>query len=140
MTTCTPKLIDWSQEFSVGIPSIDSQHQRLVELINDLHAAMMSGKGSQVLGKTLDGMIAYTITHFTYEEKLMRQTGFPGLEAHCAEHGKLLETAKKLQADHRGGKVAISLDTMNFLKQWLRGHIAGSDRLYGPHLVQAGIR
>jgi hemerythrin-like metal-binding protein len=133
-------LISWTPQLSVGIDSIDSQHKRLIDLINELHAAMMSGKGADVLSKTLDGLASYTATHFSYEENLMRQTGFSGFTAHCAEHAKLIDSVRKLQQERRSGKTAISLDVMKFLRQWLRDHIAGMDRAYTQHLVAAGVK
>ena len=37
-------LIEWKDEFSVGVPSIDYEHQQLIELINQLNK--MAGWGN----------------------------------------------------------------------------------------------
>ena len=141
MTTATiPKLIEWNAKYSVGISSIDTQHQKLIGFINDLHAAMASGKASSVVEKTLDGLVAYTISHFGYEEGLMRTHRYPELDEHKAEHVKLVGTVKRLQQDLRDGKIAISLELMRFLKNWLVEHIAGVDKKYTAHLVAAGLK
>jgi len=139
-TMAPPKLIDWTDQLSVGVPSIDSQHRKLIDLINDLHAAMAAGRGAELLGKTFKGLVHYTLSHFAYEEQLMRQTAFPGLEAHRAEHTRLVDTVQKLQQDWRSGKVAISMEMLWFLKDWVGGHIVGMDKKYGPHVTAAGAR
>jgi len=33
----------------------------------------------------------------------------------------------------------LSLEVMNFLKDWLMNHIQGSDKKYGPYLNSHGI-
>jgi hemerythrin len=45
--------IIWKNDFSVGIPEMDHQHQRLVTMINQLDEAMGKGKGKEVIGKIL---------------------------------------------------------------------------------------
>jgi hemerythrin len=119
---------------------IDSEHQRLIELINELHAAMAAGQGRPVLEKILNGVAAYTFTHFANEEDLMRKHGYPGYEAHKAEHDKLVAQVRELQADARTSKLGLSLDVMHFLKQWLMKHIAVVDKKYTAHLHAAGVK
>ena len=46
-------LFVWSDKYSVNIKEIDSQHKKLVDLLNSLHDSMKVGRGSEVLGKTL---------------------------------------------------------------------------------------
>ena len=70
-------LIDWSESMSVGIPGIDEQHKKLVQMINELHEAMKARKAADVMGKILDELIRYTTTHFGFEEKLMQQQKQP---------------------------------------------------------------
>ena len=70
MTSTVMNAVSWSSQYSVGIATIDSEHQKLIALINDLHAAMKEG-GEAAMGKILDGLAAYTVSHFANEEKLM---------------------------------------------------------------------
>jgi hemerythrin len=139
MTTCTPqKLITWSDRYSVGLSEIDDQHQKLIDLLNELHAAMLAGKGAAVLGKTLEGLAFYTTTHFAHEERLMKRHAFPGYAEHKAEHDKLVMQVRQLQADFRSGKACISQEVMTFLQHWLISHIMSVDKKYSEHLKKAG--
>jgi hemerythrin len=140
MSTATAaKLITWSDRYSVGIPGIDAQHQRLVDLINELHAAMLAGKGSAVLGKTLDGLVAYTLSHFATEEALMKGSAYPGYAQHKAEHDNLTAQAKVLQEKARTANAPLTLEVATFLQRWLIDHIANLDQRYSAHLIAAGV-
>lgn len=46
--------LDWQTSFSVNVKEIDDQHQYLVSLINNLHAAMRTGQDKDTLGKLIN--------------------------------------------------------------------------------------
>lgn len=127
--------IEWSPALSVGVTQIDDQHRRLVGMLNDLHDAMKARRGREALGAVLDGLIAYTVEHFTAEEALMQASRFTQLPTHRIEHDKLKRQVGDLQRRHRAGEVTITLDTMNFLRDWLSAHIQRSDKAAGAHIA-----
>ncbi|MCA9557536.1 MAG: hemerythrin domain-containing protein, partial [Myxococcales bacterium] len=63
-------LFEWSDDYSVKVPSIDAQHKQLVGLLNELHDGMFSGAGMAHLESVLGGLIEYTAHHFAHEEEL----------------------------------------------------------------------
>jgi hemerythrin len=131
--------LKWTQAFSVGVALFDEQHRTLVRMLNDLHTAMMDGRGKEVLGPTLDGLVDYTSTHFTDEEQLMARHGYPELEPHREEHRKLVAQVLELREQYRAGRAALTIEVMAFLKDWLVQHIQGTDRRYGAHLHERGV-
>jgi len=133
-------LFQWGEKFFLKISSIDEQHKKLVELINQLHDAMSSGSAKDVMGKIIDELSSYTKTHFTYEEKLLTQTGYPALAKQKQEHEEFVKKVQGYQADHKAGKLSISLNTMMFLKEWLSNHILVLDKAYVAHLQSKGIK
>jgi hemerythrin len=139
-TDAATKLVTWSDRYSVGIPRIDSEHQKLISLVNDLYSAMLEGRGKSVADQILHGMADYTLSHFVNEERLMRLHAYPGFEAHKAEHEKLTKQVKHLQEEARGGKTVVSMEVMRFLQHWLVDHIVGVDKQYSAHLRAAGVR
>ena len=132
-------LLEWTDSLDVHVSQFNQQHQRLVTLINDLHAAMAQGKGSQVIGGVLKEMGEYTVYHFQAEERLMAAKGYPGLAAHRAEHEAFVAKVKDLTARFEQGSIALSIETLNFLKDWLVHHIQGTDKRYGAFFSQAGV-
>ncbi len=132
-------LIEWTNELSVNVRSIDEQHKKLIGMINDLHDAMREGKGSRITGDTVKNLIDYTKTHFAYEEQLMKSNGYPGFLAHKAEHEKMV--ARVLEFDRKIGESTTILPTelARFLKDWLTVHILNTDKRYGPFLAEKGV-
>lgn len=132
-------LLTWSTRYSVQVKKLDDQHKKLIDILNNLHDAMKVGKGKDVLGEVLDGLIAYTGDHFSEEERLMKTNAFPGYEEHKKEHNLLVLQARDIQSQFRSGNCVLTQEVMSFLKNWLENHILGSDKVYGPFLNQKGI-
>jgi hemerythrin len=132
--------IEWSDTLSVGIEEIDSQHQVLVELVNEMHDAIHQRRGSEVVRHVLGRLAEYTKIHFAVEESLMRILGYPGYEEHKVQHEELVRSMLDLQRKVATGKTAIGFELMHFLKIWLTKHIMESDQQYGQYFVNAGVR
>ncbi len=133
------EIMPWKAEYSVGIKQIDEQHKRLVRLLNELHQAMYEGKSREVMTGVLSQLVDYTKSHFATEERLMQGYSFPGYAAHKVEHDQLTKTVLKFQQDVATGKAVMSIDVLEFLKNWLRNHILGTDQKYGPFLRSKGV-
>ena len=134
-------LMEWTEKLSVGVGQFDQEHQKLVGMVNDLFDAVQSGKGKDRLGPILDGLLSYTKTHFANEERYMQQHDFPSFKAHKAEHDALAKQVLEVQAKFKAGATAaLSMEVMNFLKNWLVKHILGTDKGYGPFLNGKGIK
>jgi hemerythrin-like metal-binding protein len=129
----------WNASFSVGVKEMDAQHQKLVEMINRLHDAMRSGKGSQELGPILYELVDYSIFHFSAEEKLLTTNGYPALLTQRGEHDGFTKKVKGYQEQYQQGKMVLSIEVLNFLKDWLAHHIQVEDKKYGPFLNGKGI-
>src|ERR1017187_1687694 len=84
-------MFEWKPEYSVQIPKIDVQHQRLFALAAELHAAMAEGKGKTVLEQSLARLVDYTKVHFAAEEEFMGKYGYP-------EAGRSPTACKPLEA------------------------------------------
>ena len=127
-------LIEWSDSLSVGIPSIDEQHRELVAILNELHEAMMERRGRDVLGGLFARLIDYTKYHFSHEEELLERAQYAEFTAHRTQHVMLAEKVKQLQAQFEAGKITLGVEVMEFLRDWLRNHIAVSDKRYAGFL------
>jgi len=131
----------WNEKMSVGVKQLDTDHQKLVDMVNKLYDGISSGKGKASLGPVLDDLIGYTKTHFAREEAFFAKSGYPIAIAHKKEHDDLTKQVIDLQAKYMAGADGVlTLHVMNFLKNWLITHIQGSDKKYGPHLNSHGIQ
>lgn len=128
----------WRDEYNTGIREVDEQHKRLVKLINDLHLAMQDGKGKDVLGGILDQLVDYTKVHFRSEETMLMRQGYAGLGSHQKIHSNLTDQVIALRDKYRSGSLTLTMQTMTFLKDWLRNHILIEDMKYVTALKGAG--
>lgn len=132
-------LLKWKEKFSVGIAEIDAQHQRMFAIMNELNEAMASEKAKDVMEEIIARLVEYTVTHFVTEERLMDQHGFSGISGHKSEHGKFTAKIRDFQNDFNQGRVAMSIDVMHFLIEWLEQHILGTDMEYRDFLLSRGV-
>jgi len=132
-------LITWDDSIQFGLWTIDTQHQRWVGFINDLHEAMLVGRGNAIVGLTLAAMLDYTRTHFADEETLLRGLEYPGYAKHKALHDALIAKVLNLQQKRETSLTPITLEVMNSLKDWLLDHIKTVDREYVPFLQSKGV-
>lgn len=132
-------MFEWKNEYSVGIGSIDAQHQNLFAIGRELYKAMSVGQGKASLARILDRLVQYTAVHFAHEERLMRLNDYPDFQAHKAEHDALTRQVLAFQADFEGGRVSLTVQLLQFLKDWLEKHIKVSDIAYAPCLKQKAV-
>ncbi|MBF0625939.1 MAG: bacteriohemerythrin [Magnetococcales bacterium] len=134
-------LMAWSDKLSVNIREMDTQHRRLVELVNEVYSAVRAGEIERGLKTVLPELVSYTVNHFKDEEALFEGHGYPDTARHKEMHVKLVSRVQEFLARlERGGDRAAALELLGFLKSWLVEHIMGTDAQYGRFLNRQGIR
>ena len=133
-------LINWNDSFSVNVAEIDRQHQKLVSMINELNDAMRQGKGNDVLGKIINGLISYAAIHFKTEEKYFDQFRYPETDIHKKEHSAFVERVSDFKNKFEKSSLGLSIEVMNFLSDWLKNHIKASDMRYSKFFNEKGLR
>ena len=132
--------VEWKQEYSVGIDSIDEQHKRLLNLINQLQTAVDYSTGDQFEREALDELVDYTKTHFKYEEGLMRDNDYPDFEPHKAQHEKMFKKVEEVLAEYEQDHDTAMSNAAEYLKSWLINHINGTDKEYSSYLIGKGVK
>lgn len=132
--------IEWTDEFKLGLPVIDSEHRELLDLCNKFLDAAQAHAQVPDLARILGELILRTRAHFLAEERLLDRHNYPGLAAHKAEHDRLLVQADILKARYddvtREDEVrALTTETAEFLQSWLLDHIRANDRPYRPFIM-----
>lgn len=133
-------LIQWSEGLSVGVAEIDRQHQKLIDMINQLDDAMRQGKGKDIQKPIIMGLIGYAGTHFKAEESLFTKFGYPDTEAHLKEHRAFTQKVSTFKDGFESGKLGLSIEIMKFLSDWLRAHIQSVDKQYTAFFHEKGLR
>jgi hemerythrin len=131
-------ILEWSQQFSVGIDIIDREHKVLFELYNELHYSILRGETHAFTAEKLSRLLQYTREHFGEEERLMAECGYPKLEDHCASHRVLTGQVEEMMAELERNQMVVNLPTIQFLNEWITLHILREDRAYIPWMRQLG--
>lgn len=128
------EIVEWDQSFSVGIPELDEDHQRWLEILNDLAKAKDEGKTPEALELILDELVHYTRYHLTHEEYLLDEMDYPDIDDHKAEHASLAAKIVQARHDFENGKTDEVFErTFVMVRDWLIRHILNSDKLYGKY-------
>ena len=132
--------VEWKEDYSVGIKSIDDQHKKLLNLINQLQTAVDYSTGDQFEREALDELVNYTKTHFTFEEGLMKDNDYPDYEPHKAQHVKMIKKVEEVLAEYEKDHDTAMSNASEFLKDWLINHINGTDKEYSSYLIGKGVK
>lgn len=119
----------WSEEtMSIGLPAIDADHRRLLELINEVEDVALQRSPTDVIERVLAQLAQYVSYHFRREEEMMAKAGFPGLPAHELLHEEFSDRVCQLTAQYfTDANLADAKEILDFLSNWLIVHIQNRD-------------
>jgi hemerythrin len=122
---------DWDPSYEVGITEIDTQHKRIIQYINELQAVIRT-KDREKIAEVINGVAEYTVTHFAYEEMLMRECDYAEFDAHKKIHDDFIALVTRYSNDFAEGR-DVAGQLMAELQIWLIHHIVNTDKRYvGP--------
>lgn len=133
-------LIEWTDEYSVGIDVFDTEHKKLIAIINELHDSFEHGVDRSIAEHALAELIAYTIEHFGHEDSFFDTWNYPDKAAHRVAHQELRQQVLEYRDTvlNRGG-IEMSLELITFLRYWLLGHILSEDKKFCRYLIAQGF-
>ncbi len=129
--------ITWKSYYSVGEPSLDNQHKKILALVSEVYEAVERRDDDAAVRRVLKELSRYALTHFRYEEQLMRDCGYPHVAEHSALHEEFRQRARAWEAE---ANLLTARDLLLFLKQWWVGHIQSEDKKYMPCFRPAASR
>jgi hemerythrin-like metal-binding protein len=132
-------VVAWNPSYSVKVKRFDEDHQQLFSIINELHEGMKAGRGQNALHDVLIRLLRYTEQHFTAEEGVMKQLGYPQLPAHAEQHRRFTGKIKEVAEQYKAGTIGLSVEILDFLTKWLSQHIVAIDKQYGGFMNAKGV-
>lgn len=128
-------LMHWSDNLDTGIDTIDLQHRKIIDYINELHRAGQQDD-RDLVGSVISGLIEYTISHFGFEEEMLENNHYEDLDEHKELHNRFIDRIKTHQQNHeKGANVTRALT--GELQIWLIAHISREDQRYVPQIAEA---
>ena len=128
----TPEFICWSAEFSTGVAELDVDHRLLLDLLNQLAAAIASGE-HELIEAALAVLEHQILEHFVREESWFEQESYAKAEQHRQEHAEFhREIALQLAELHQNSRSLKSVAL--FVHDWLLRHLRGYDHHFADGL------
>jgi hemerythrin len=131
--------MDWREDYSIGVQRLDNHHKRLFEAANRLFSAVENGKTPDEVVDILEFLLGYASFHFGEEEAVLARYGYPQLEAHRADHRRLIEQAEGLRERVHGGEIEVGSELSRLVREWLVRHILDEDRRFASFLNEKGV-
>lgn len=127
-------IFKWKDRFNTGIEEIDKQHKRLFEIgseLYDLASAEDDMDNYDNIVALIKELKDYTIYHFNYEEECMEKAGYSEIREHKEEHQRFIDKLNETEAkDIDLNQKQVLLDMIEFIINWVSGHIVGTDFKY----------
>lgn len=118
-----PFVIEWRESFSIDLPQVDDEHRHLFALVKQLDLATVD--------QTIEELLDYVVTHFSNEQALMEQSGYPAFEQHLRLHEQFgAQVAEFLGSGDVWTEERVH-EIRRFLNKWLIGHIMTHDLRFG---------
>ena len=138
----THKIITWEDRLKLGIPLVDSQHEHLIQITNNLHLACQrdTATANNHFIHTAHEAVRYVRYHFYTEEQLMLRFGFPEFSSHKKEHDVFSREVLKVTKNFSGEKRLVPNRFVAFLKEWVLSHIPVCDREMTEFIIGEAAR
>jgi diguanylate cyclase (GGDEF)-like protein/hemerythrin-like metal-binding protein/PAS domain S-box-containing protein len=137
--TYQTEILPWSDNFCTGISSIDEQHRKLIDLINQLANSLETPIAMGGLDTIFTQLLEYADYHFSTEEALWSQYFHEDdlAKNHKTSHQRFFDTIQNLKSEANSKPFnQAPTKIISFLTHWLAYHILKDD-MYMAHLVLA---
>ncbi|GEM_PF-2322254 len=129
-----------TEDLRIGHPIIDTDHQRLFDIINNFNTLSVSLSNETRMHETLKALYRYGEEHFQREQKIQIDCGYPYCSTHAAEHKKLSDEIAGIATDFFIKKSKpLDRDAIKFLNQfledWIIRHVKKVDMTMEHYVV-----
>ncbi len=133
----------WSEEFSCNINEIDKQHKKIFEIGYRLYLLVSADDDYDRYDEIvdiIDELKDYTVYHFNFEEKLMKEYGYENFEMHSMEHKFFIKKIERIErSDIENQQKDAILNIIKFVGDWISSHIMINDKKYKDFFNSKGV-
>jgi len=120
-------LIEWRDEFSIGLPDVDHEHREMISMINALHESLGPDADAGRIVTALGEIHARIALHFALEEREMQKLDYIAFLDHKQDHERLLDDILDIMDT---AEAETGYDAVNFgrrLSKWFTEHFRTHD-------------
>ncbi|HKK58147.1 MAG TPA: bacteriohemerythrin [Salinivirga sp.] len=132
-------LINKNKSLRTGIEELDEQHDRIIDMVNDIFEAFRSKTNRSQIKESLKTLIDYSSWHFSNEERYFEQFGFEEADAHKKSHNGFTSELQKFSKTYDKGRIEKYEEFMLYVKHWIESHFANDDQKYVDLFKSKGL-
>lgn len=132
-------IINWKDDYSVGVTEMDKQHKKLFNMVNRLIEEQKNLTDPKTIADLLTEMTDYSQEHFRAEEYLMAEYGYNRKIDHEKQHQAFIEKTISFYSATEIGPNILSNALLEFLSSWLIDHILKEDMMYKDFFKNKGL-
>ncbi len=107
--------------------------------MDTLYNAIQKRETEKVLGDTFAQLMHYKEFHFATEEKYFDKFNYDGAEEHKKAHQGFRDRVTELQKRSNEDHLVVSIETLDFMENWLVDHLALMDKKYTKCFNEHGL-
>lgn len=134
------KKLEWDEKYSVGVKLIDDQHKTMFNTINELIDSIHTTPTKEKMEGIINQLVQYKKFHFATEERYFKEFNYEKTEEHIEKHHNFNETLSKLQEKNSGDILTFAFELVDFLEDWLIGHLMTADQEYKKCFQEHGLK
>jgi hemerythrin len=126
-------VLNWKEEYLIGVEEIDKQHEKLFEIGGRAFALLKNDmyidKYDKII-EVINELKNYAVFHFKCEEDYMLSVGYKRFFAQKVEHDDFLKKVTSIDLNKIDeNQDAQLLSIIEFVIDWTAEHILKSDKL-----------
>lgn len=133
------KLIEFTDKMRTNITEMDEQHQKIVNLINDIFEAYNSKKSKKTFKENLRMFTDYIAWHFNNEENYFKKFNFEHAQVHIKSHEDFISNTNNFIDAYNQGKESSPEQWFAMVQSWIRDHFIKMDHLYTELFKSKGL-
>ncbi len=117
----------WDPSLSSGIDEIDSQHKKILILLDKL---IISHSASSLTPEFTTALVEFSEAvkkHFAYEEALLAKLNFKGLKNHKAGHDEIADLLNSMSMTIILDEKNVPFQSVERLAKWFNQHLTSED-------------
>ena len=118
--------IYWNKKYAIGHSLIDAEHQKLLQLANEVYSIQKPEKEAAKIKKCVHELCEYIKYHFEHEQELMDKSLYLDIFRHVKLHEAIIAEMNDVLANSKDLNELRSA-LYNLVTKWVFNHIIRED-------------
>ncbi len=128
------KRLVWDPKYTVHVDELDTQHQKLFNITNNVLDLYENGSGE--LHPSLQDLVEYLCIHFRSENVVMIESNYPDYAEQNTQHLEFINNIQSFLKSYKENDKDLTFKILSYLHEWVYSHTVNMDLKYGQYLIR----